>query len=232
MQKRTLEQGDVKLSIIIPVLNSHEIVRRQIEHFKKMNLPDDVEVIIVDDGSDPPLEGDGVEIIATGDTRPWTQPKARNLGAAQARGATLLFTDIDHVITREAVDFGRAFPYDYGRFYRNLGVLDEGANLTQDPKVLMEWGVPEEKALGSLHIGCHVMSQYIKAEVFAKTGGFREKLGRHPTHDDGDMKRKLNRNGFSKCPDDERPVIYMIPNGRYAGDENANPHGYFHSLCR
>ena len=46
----------MKLSIIIPVLNSHEIVRRQIEHFKKMDLPDDIELIIVDDGSDPPLE--------------------------------------------------------------------------------------------------------------------------------------------------------------------------------
>jgi len=56
MQKNTSEQGKIKLSIIIPVLNSHEIVRRQIEHFKKMDLPDDIELIIVDDGSDPPLE--------------------------------------------------------------------------------------------------------------------------------------------------------------------------------
>ena len=60
---------------------------RQIKHFKKMDLPDDVEIIIVDDGSDPPLEcGDGVKIIETKDTRPWTQPKARNIGAAKARG--------------------------------------------------------------------------------------------------------------------------------------------------
>jgi len=56
MQKDNAEQDKIKLSIIIPVLNSHEIVRRQIAHFKKMNLPDDVELIIVDDGSDPPLE--------------------------------------------------------------------------------------------------------------------------------------------------------------------------------
>ena len=56
MQKDNAEQDNIKLSIIIPVLNSHEIVRRQIAHFKKMNLPDDVELIIVDDGSDPPLE--------------------------------------------------------------------------------------------------------------------------------------------------------------------------------
>ena len=222
----------MRLSIIIPVLNSHEIVRRQIEHFKKMDLPDDVEVIIVDDGSDPPLEGDGVKIIKTNDTRPWTQPKARNIGAAEAKGDVLLFTDIDHIIDILAIEFGRRFSYDYGRFYRELGVLDEDGELTQHPGMLMSWGVPKEKALGDLHIGCHIMSQYIKADVFNEVGGFREKLGSHPTHDDGDMKRKLNRNGFVKCPDDIRPTIYMIPNGRYSGDKDSNPYGYFHDLCR
>jgi len=52
------EQDNIRLSIIIPVLNSHEIVRRQIEHFRKMNLSDDVELIIVDDGSIPSLESE------------------------------------------------------------------------------------------------------------------------------------------------------------------------------
>lgn len=56
MQKDKAAPDNIKLSIIIPVLNSHEIVRRQIKHFKRMDLPDDVELIIVDDGSDPPVE--------------------------------------------------------------------------------------------------------------------------------------------------------------------------------
>jgi glycosyltransferase involved in cell wall biosynthesis len=222
----------MKLSIIIPVLNSHEIVRRQIEHFKKMDLPDDVEIIIVDDGSDPPLEGEGVDIIQTNDTRPWTQPKARNIGASHARGDVLLFTDIDHVIDKRAIEFGRQFKYDYGRFYRELGILDEDGNLTQAPEALIDWGLDKNKAYGNLHIGCHVMSMYIRAEIFKEIGGFREKLTKYPTHDDGDMKRKLNRNGFVKCPDDERPTIYMIPNGRFTGNKNDNPNGYFHDLCR
>ena len=232
MQKDITGQDNIRLSIIIPVLNSHEIVRRQIEHFKKMDLPDDVEIIIVDDGSDPPLEGDGVEIIKTNDTRPWTHPKARNIGASRAKGDVLLFTDIDHVVDEKAVSFGRQFKYDYGRFNRELGVLDKDGNLSQEADELIAWGVPKKKALGSLHIGCHVLSMYIKASVFNEVKGFREKLTSYPTHDDGNMKTKLNRNGFVKCPDDERPKIYMIPNGRYSGDKNANPYGYFHSLCR
>ncbi len=169
-----------------------------------------------------------IRFIKTNDTRPWTQPKARNIGASNAKGAVLLFTDIDHVIDRKAVEFGRNFKYDYGRFYRELGVLDSEGNFTQDPITLIKWGVNRDK----LHIGCHVLSMYIKPDVFKEVGGFREKLGKHPTHDDGDMKRKLNKGGFTKCPDDERPKIYMIPNGRYSGDKDANPHGYFHELCR
>jgi len=43
----------MKLSIVISIYQSHEIVRRQALHFAKMGLPDDVEFIFVDDGSDP-----------------------------------------------------------------------------------------------------------------------------------------------------------------------------------
>ena len=218
----------MKLSIIIPVLNSHEIVRRQLLHFDKMPLPDDTELILVDDGSDPPIE----RAIPTNDFNPWTHPKARNFGASRAKGDTLLFTDIDHIIDHKAVDFGRNFKYDYGRFYRDLGVLDEYGNFTQDPEVLMAWGVPEAKARGNLHLGCHIMSQYIKADVFNRVGGFRERLGKHPTHDDGSMKGRLNKAKLSKCPDDERPEIYMFPNGRFCGDKNYNPFNLFHNLKR
>ena len=81
--KRTMN-----VSYIIPVLNSHEIVRRQILWWNRMNLPDDVEIIIVDDGSDPPLEADTevARIYRTHDTRPWTWALARNTGARIAKG--------------------------------------------------------------------------------------------------------------------------------------------------
>ena len=168
-------------------------------------------------------------IIRTNDKRPWTQPRARNIGAENASGDVLLFTDIDHIIDKKAIEFGRNFKYDYGRFYRDLGVLKEDGSFTQDRDVLEGWGISKNRGL---HISCHTLSMYIKAEVFDKVGGFREKLGSHPTHDDGNMKKKLNRGGFTKCPNNERPTIYMIPNGRYSGDKNDNPHGYFHDLCR
>ncbi len=226
----------MKLSIIIPVLNSHEIVRRQLLHFEKMNLPDDTELIIVDDGSDPPLDTEttlnNFTLLYTHDTRNWTQPAARNFGIEQAKGECLICTDIDHVIDEKAVEFGRRFKYGYGRFKRELGVLDEFGNLTQEPSELMKFGLPYEKANSSLRISCHTLSMYVRADVLKKTGGFREKFGSHPTHDDGNMKSRLNHINTTKCPDDERPTIYMIPNGRYCGDKDYNPLGLFHSLER
>ena len=52
------------------------------------------------------------------------------------------------------------------------------------------------------------------------------------THDDGDMKRKLNRAKLQKWPDDDRPKLYMFPNGRYCGTDDYNPFGLFHTLKR
>jgi hypothetical protein len=47
----------MKLSIVIPVLDSHEIVRRQALYLGWL-VGFDAEVILVDDGSNPPIEGE------------------------------------------------------------------------------------------------------------------------------------------------------------------------------
>lgn len=224
----------MKLSIIIPVLNSHEIVRRQYLHFMNMPLSWDTEVIIIDDGSQPEISGlsGAIKVIRTHDPRPWTQPIARNIGARFAEGEHLLFTDIDHIVPKETMEFGENCPYDYARFKREIGVLDENGQFTQDRDILEKYGYPKENGL---RVGCHTLSMVIKASVFKATGGFRENVGHYPTHDDGDMKKKLIRLGASKCPDnnpDERPMIYVFPNGRFCGDKDYNPLGLFHGLKR
>lgn len=229
----------MKLSIIIPVLNSHEVVRRQLLHFGRIGLPDDVELILVDDGSDPPLRLPTTyfhaKMLWTNDTRPWTQPKARNAGAKRASGEFLLFTDIDHIIPFQTIRVARSCRYDFCKFKRYLGVLTEDGMLTQDRAVLAEYGVQRSK----LRVSCHTLSVLMAAKLFEKVGGFREKLTRYPTHDDGDMKRKLARlwkcGEIKKCPDDNRPNIYVFPTGRFCGDgsdRNANPFGLFHGATR
>jgi glycosyltransferase involved in cell wall biosynthesis len=88
----------MKLSVIVSILNSHEIVRRQILHWEKMDIPDGVEIIYLDDGSYPPLlfetELKNFTIHPTEDYRPWTTGFARNTGAKLAKGEFLLMTEM------------------------------------------------------------------------------------------------------------------------------------------
>ena len=105
----------IRVSLVIPVLNSHEVVRRQLLHFQRIGLPDDTELIIVDDGSDPPLMDDPriveavgrldwLQIIPTNDKRPWTSSLARNAGAKIAKGEWLFMVDGDFILPRKAIE--------------------------------------------------------------------------------------------------------------------------------
>jgi hypothetical protein len=130
-----------QLSLIVSVLDSHEVVRRQLLHGNRLLTPA-CELILVDDGSVPPLQAtcDGVpkeyafRLLATHDHRPWTQPRARNIGAALATAPRLLFFDIDHILTAEVMDLALHFRGDKLHWHRRPGVLDRAGHLATDPR--------------------------------------------------------------------------------------------------
>lgn len=238
-----------KVSIIIPVLNSHEIVRRQILHFEKMPLPDDVELIIVDDGSDTPIttESKIARIIYTNDKRPFTSSLARNTTAPQAEGEYIIFADCDHIITKEMVDLVRNFNGDFVRFNRGFGVLDEEGNISQDHEVLKQYGLPKERLeeFGT-YLNVHRNQYATRKDFFInKMGGYNERLiltQPYPQREDGDFSKrwdKFHEAGEVKDFDDivgyqHRATILMFPNGKYCvgGDVDTNPFGLFHTLSR
>jgi glycosyltransferase involved in cell wall biosynthesis len=235
--------SDIRVSIIIPVLNSHEVVRRQILHFEKMGLPDDVELIFVDDGSDPVI---GIQttiknftLIYTNDFREWTWPLARNKGAKHARGEYLIMADLDHIITKEIIETVRLFTGDFVRFHREFGILDEQGNLSQDRDVLRTYGLPDRY---DIKLTPHRNQFAIHKDLYWKMGGFREdRIGRpYPQREDGDFAklwRQLYEKGEVRDFDDmhghaNRPTIIMFPNGKWCGDVDHNPFGLFHKLTR
>ena len=244
----------MRVSIIQAVLNSPEIVRRQLLHYEKMNLPYDVEVIIVDDGSEPPLWSDNgiglhpliykaskainklnISFLETNDKREWTQPAARNFGAKRARGEFCIFTDIDHIISREVIEIARNCPADVVRFKREAGILDEHGNFTQDRDVLREWGFRE----GGLRLAPHSNSFIIRRDLYLSVGGVSERYvgsGIHPNREEVPFKKKLKplekQGKITIWQDQTKPMLYMMPNGRYCGDKDANPFGFFHDLKR
>jgi len=237
----------VKLSIVIPVLNSHEVVRRQLLHFERIGLNDldDVEIIFVDDGSDPPIVVTGCPLkrftlLATHDTRPWTWAVARNVGARAAVGEYLVMLDLDHILTRQAIDRCRALTEDRVGFLREYGVLDDQGVFTQDPVTLVRYGMPASCAQsGDLHLGYHRNMFCLRRSLYWEIGGYNENFVYnlpypqpveklfHKAFDD-----RVDQGGITQSM--RRPTLYMFPNGQHCegGDVDTNPFGLFHTLSR
>lgn len=229
-----------KLSIIIPVLNSHEVLRRQFLHFEKIGIPDDTEIIIVDDGSEPPLKYEGklpVTIIYTNDKRPWTWALARNAGARIARGEYILFFDVDHCVNEESIEMARTFGGDKLQFKREFGVLLEDGTFTQDVATLVQYGFSRGRLRKKgLKIPPLPNNFVIKKDVFWDIGGYREDriTKAYPQGEDRLFKKAwiiYERAGKGKIHH-ERTTIYMFPNGYLCGDVDFNPFGLFHKLSR
>lgn len=232
-----------RLSIIIPFLNSHEIVRRQVLWFKKQDLPDAVEIIFMDDGSEPALEVTdpprNFRLIPTNDKRPWTSSLARNKAAKLAEGAYFLMTDGDYIVPRAAVDRALSFQGDRLGFRRRFGVLDENGDLLYDDATLLKYGVsPDYLKKRKGWISPHPNNFIMRREVFELMGGYDEDLiltRPYPQGEDRHFKRdlmKLAEEGKIKLTDEERATIFMFPNGQYCGDVDYNPFGLFHDLSR
>lgn len=235
----------MKLSIIMPFLNSHEIVRRQILHFRRLDLPDDVEILFMDDGSDPPLEMPAdpprnFQIVPTRDFRPWTSSLARNRAALIARGEWLFMVDGDYIVPQAAINRALAFDGDRLGTRRRLGILDEHGILRDDHATLIEWGIPASRlrARGTF-IPTHPNHFVIRASLFKAMGGYREDVivnRPYPQREDSYFKgtlRQFERDGKCVICGVDRPVLYMFPNGQFCGgDVDANPFGLFHTLTR
>ncbi|HUV84327.1 MAG TPA: glycosyltransferase family 2 protein [Methanosarcinales archaeon] len=231
----------MKISIVIPVLNSHEILRRQLIYMSKF-IQEDTEIIIVDDGSDPPLEYNGklpVKIIRTNDTRPWTWALARNRGVKEASGSYLVMFDIDHIITPELLEMVRTFGGQKLHFKREFGVLTEEAEFTQDIEELKKYGFLESRlAKRGLQMTPLPNNFAMRRDIFWELGGYREDLveREYPQGEDRLFKKawcqwKAAGNGTEFI---DRPTIYMIPNGYKAGTQHVdfNPFNLFHTLTR
>jgi len=219
------------LSIIIPVLNSHEVVKRQMLYWNTLDLCC-CEIILVDDGSTPPIlpyfdSKYELTVIYTNDPRPWSQPCARNRGAEISRSEMLLMTDIDHIISQEQINAGKAFNGDKMIFPRQWAVLDTAGGLHQEKEVLLQYGLdPKLYEQRGLSGGSHANTFCMQKSIFDELGGYDEsfcgKYGGDDT-DFNDRYGRLHRQGLV-ARHVVGPRMFVFP------DPRRDAQNLFHSL--
>jgi predicted glycosyltransferase involved in capsule biosynthesis len=205
----------MQLSLIVSVLESYEVVRRQLLHLQRV-LPAGCELVLVDDGSEPPLEAAVASVPRTfactlhqtHDRRPWTQPKGRNQGARLARAEKLLFFDIDHIITADVIGQCLRYEGDKLHWVRRPGILDEDGRGVTDPAVLRDYGLTDEAP------SIHANSFMIRRHLFELLGGYDERFCGRYGGDDVDFNERyalLCRQGLAR-PEEVRGEGYVFPN--------------------
>lgn len=219
----------VEMSLIVSVLDSHEVVRRQLLHLGRL-LPNSCELILVDDGSEPPLDAVCAAVSTlfplrlhkTEDRRPWTQPRGRNVGAALARGPKLLFFDIDHVVTESVLRACLEHPGDKLHWVRRPGVLDPEGRIVTDPETLRTYGLTDDRP------SVHANSFMIRRTLFERLGGYDERYCGRYGGDDVDFNARyaaLVARGLAR-PEDVSGEGFVYP------DPAADARGLFHRLSR
>ena len=210
----------MKLSIVIPVLDSHEVVRRQCSYWNRLisEYFGQVEIILVDDGSEPPLTTipiigpmPFIKSIPTNDKSPWSEHMATNIGVEQAKGEYILKTDIDHIITKEVLDIAMRFDNDNVMmfFKRKEGKLDEKGNLID---------------LGTERT-THANTFILNRERFLEVGGYNEYGEGYGPGGSYDLMKRLLQFGVGTCVSNK--CVYVWPNSPITPTEDQH---LFHNL--
>lgn len=230
------------VSLVMSVLDSHEVLRRQILFWSKHVFSDDqdlkgrCQIVVADDMSDPPLESVFEEnrravnfdyvVFRTESEIPWTQMLGANMGAERAEGRYVLHTAIDHMVSKEAFRAVADFQGDKMQFRRAWGVLDEQGDILIDHDTLVQYGwKPSDRVKLPDAQDQYAMKRWIYLEI----GGYNP---RHFGHYFGDVefhweyayfrRRMLEKIGRHK----RGPMTHC-----FAGSMS-NPLGLFHKMPR
>lgn len=200
------------ISIIVPVYNSEKTIRECLDSLLNQDFKEEYEIILVDDGS----EDNSIEIIeeyfkrvdklALLKSEHRGPAVARNLGANNARGDILLFTDADCVADKNwIIEMTKSFE-------RKEIVGVQGRYCTKQEVVIAKFAQYEiedrydrmKKSEYIDFIGSY--SAAYSRDVYLSEGGFNESFT-IASGEDPDLSYRLASKGF-KMVFNERAIVY------------------------
>ena len=120
-------------------------------------LPDDIEIIIMDDNSDPPLSLipkmfpdcniKNMWMYRSNDDRAWTVAPRRNEAARLSRAPYLLMTDIDHFWLKDAIMEAYNFTVPNGPYTLHLHFAETYDGITGDGQRVFSVAVNDQVVL-------------------------------------------------------------------------------------
>jgi glycosyltransferase involved in cell wall biosynthesis len=180
----------VSISVIMPVHNNHRYLRAALETIRFQDVAG-CEVIVVDDGSDPPVAGLVKEVLP--DAKVLRQPNggpsaARNAGLRLAAGNFVAFLDADDLWTANA-----------------LGVLMKGFRDAPDADVVQghvkrfaetaSFSSSKDAPLGNPSLGFNVGALMVRRQIMSAIGLFDESLRQS---EDVDLFMRLHEHGAKR----------------------------------
>ena len=164
-----------------------------------------------------------IKIIRTNDTRPWTEHKARNIGARHASGEYLLMIDVDYVIPKETIEKALKFTGQRMGIKRRFGVLDKNGDIADDSKTFAKWGL-KSRWIRKREVAGHRSQFLMEKKLFWKMGGYNESLDGKWRRTGGAGERfwrrwqRLERHGKVHM-DSDKLDVFMFPVGQFCDFE-------------
>lgn len=190
--------NDPLISVIIPTYERKEALCRLLDSLNRQTIPaQDFEVIVVDDGSNYPIQEIGISSFSYNFLfiRQSNQgaTKARNNGAVQSKGEILVFIDDDVVLEEGALEsLVRAVSQDTKVIA--LGALKACNENTNSTFTRIAVQVDNETVYRTIFsdeqvafVACNTQLLAIRKEDFIQLGMFQDPTGGWPNWDDVDF---------------------------------------------
>ena len=175
---------DLKISVVIPVYNRSQIVRRTVESLMGQKGVAQYEVIVADDGSEEDIESalSGLEVRhVRQERRAFGAGRARNLGCSVASGDVVVFVDSDCLVDPE---FLARHARWHERGERRVVIGGRSGAVMGSDDDLVDYRKRLNRRTSNLRVGNEVFRSLVTANIslplwlFRDVGGFDERVQR------------------------------------------------------